>query len=77
MVKISSDLFPLMGFIESRQGGRAENQDDAGYAETPQGFLLVVCDGMGGGPGGKTASLIAKTEIIRTLQHMPPQVPAQ
>lgn len=77
MVKITSDLFPLMGFIESRQGGRAENQDDAGYAETPQGFLLVVCDGMGGGPGGKTASLIAKTEIIRTLQQMPPQVPAQ
>lgn len=77
MEKISSDLFPLTGFIESRQGGRAENQDDAGYAETPQGFLLVVCDGMGGGPGGKTASLIAKTEIIRTLQQAPPQISAQ
>lgn len=48
-------------------GGRTENQDDLGYAETPLGVLLIVCDGMGGGPGGKTASYIVKTTIIETL----------
>ena len=51
------------------QGGRTENQDDLGYAETPLGFLLIVCDGMGGGPGGKTASYIVKTTIIDTLSN--------
>lgn len=53
------------GYAESRIGGRAENQDSVGYAETPFGFLITVCDGMGGGPGGKTASTIAVNEIIR------------
>ncbi len=58
---------PVRGAIDSRQGGRPENQDDCGYVDTPYGFLAVVCDGMGGGPGGKTASYIAKTEIMRTF----------
>lgn len=49
------------------QGGRRENQDDLGFIDTPLGFLFVVCDGMGGGPGGKTASAIAKQEIARQL----------
>lgn len=52
------------GFAESRTGGRSENQDCYGYAVTPRGFLITVCDGMGGGPGGKTASNIAVNEII-------------
>ena len=52
------------GFAESRIGGRSENQDSLGWADTPFGFLLTVCDGMGGGPGGKTASSIAVKEII-------------
>lgn len=51
-------------FAESRIGGRPENQDSYGFAETPWGFLVTVCDGMGGGPGGKTASLIAVREIV-------------
>lgn len=58
---------PVRGAMDSRQGGRPENQDDCGYVDTPYGFLAVVCDGMGGGPGGKTASYIAKTEIMRTF----------
>lgn len=45
-------------------GGRKENQDSYGFAETPFGTLFTVCDGMGGGPGGKTASSIAVSEII-------------
>lgn len=54
----------VFGFAESRIGGRSENQDSLGYADTPLGFLITVCDGMGGGPGGKTASSIAVKEII-------------
>lgn len=67
MFQIQSNIVPLHGAVESKQGGRAENQDDFGFADTPLGFLLVVCDGMGGGPGGRTASYIAKCEIIRAL----------
>jgi protein phosphatase len=52
------------GFAESRIGGRPENQDSYGYCETDRGLLITVCDGMGGGPGGKTASTIAVEEII-------------
>jgi serine/threonine protein phosphatase PrpC len=65
---IKSTAIPLHGYAISKQGGRPENQDDMGYAETPLGCLLIVCDGMGGGPGGRTASFIVKNEIVRTLQ---------
>ena len=54
----------IVGFAESRIGGRSENQDSYGSTETPYGFVVTVCDGMGGGPGGKTASSIAVKEII-------------
>lgn len=55
---------PFIGYGESRQGGRSENQDSFGFADTKFGLLVTVCDGMGGGPGGKTASSIAVREII-------------
>ena len=55
---------PFVCFGESRIGGRRENQDTFGYADTNFGLLVTVCDGMGGGPGGKTASSIAVKEII-------------
>lgn len=61
--KIDTTL-PLIGYGESRQGGRSENQDSFGFAETAFGLLVTVCDGMGGGPGGKTASSLAVKEII-------------
>lgn len=54
----------LTAFAESRIGGRPENQDSYGWQNTDFGYLLTVCDGMGGGPGGKTASMIAVREII-------------
>lgn len=50
--------------VESLIGGRKENQDNYGFAETSLGLLVVVCDGMGGGPAGKTASNIATAAII-------------
>ena len=56
--------FPFVGCGESRIGGRSENQDSYGFSDTPFGLLVTVCDGMGGGPGGKTASSIAVKEII-------------
>lgn len=62
-----SHIIPLQGVGSSRQGGRPENQDDWGFVDTPLGFLLVVCDGMGGGPGGKTASYIAKNTLMAVL----------
>ncbi len=60
-----SDRDPFIGYAETRIGGRAENQDSLSYADTPLGFLVTVCDGMGGGPGGKTASSIAVAEIVK------------
>lgn len=65
MKKISTDKSCIVtAFAESRIGGRAENQDSYGWKETDLGYLVTVCDGMGGGPGGKTASSIAVNEII-------------
>lgn len=62
-----SDL--CVAFAETRIGGRYENQDSFGYKETKHGFLVTVCDGMGGGPGGKTASTIAVREIIAGIDE--------
>lgn len=59
----------IMGFAESRIGGRPENQDSFGISNTKRGFLITVCDGMGGGPGGKTASTIAVREIIAGIEE--------
>ena len=54
----------LRGYIESKIGGRAENQDSAGSMDTAIGTVVVVCDGMGGMNGGQTASLLAVKTII-------------
>jgi len=62
----------ITGFAESRIGGRSENQDSYGSSDTPFGFVVTVCDGMGGGPGGKTASSIAVNEIINGIKEANP-----
>ena len=59
----------LNAFAESRIGGRPENQDSYGWQDTSLGYLVTVCDGMGGGPGGKTASSIAVKEIITGISE--------
>ena len=68
MIPINTQLPIGVGFVDSRQGGRAENQDTCGYADTPLGLLVVVCDGMGGGPSGKAASSTATDVIIQTVR---------
>jgi len=70
---IQSGIIPLHGAGISMQGGRPENQDDWTFADTPLGFLLVVCDGMGGGPGGKTASYIVRSQLVASLRSASPQ----
>mgnify|MGYP002623966578 CR=1 FL=1 len=59
----------LTAFAESRIGGRTENQDSYGWQDTSLGYAVTVCDGMGGGPGGKTASTIAVKEIIAGISE--------
>lgn len=59
---------PFVGFVDSRQGGRPENQDSCGFVDTALGLLVVVCDGMGGGPGGRTASMVAVDTIVRVIR---------
>lgn len=72
---IKSDIVSLHGAAISMIGGRPENQDDMAYMDTPLGFLIVVCDGMGGGPGGRTASNIVKLEIAKSIFESSPQTP--
>ena len=63
MIQINT-THPYSGYLDSQIGGRSENQDSCGYADTPLGLLVVVCDGMGGGPGGATASSLAVQIIV-------------
>lgn len=67
----TDDNHILVAFGESRIGGRAENQDSFDAKQTERGFVVTVCDGMGGGPGGKTASTIAVREIIAGIEEAP------
>ena len=76
----NDDNDDFCGYAESRIGGREENQDSFSFSITDLGFLVTVCDGMGGGPGGKTASAIAATEIINGVKngtHQKDKTPAE
>lgn len=63
MEKIS-DISGIIGAGESLAGGREENQDSFIMVSQPAGFLAVVCDGMGGAPGGKRASAVTAQAIV-------------
>lgn len=65
----SKDQSRIEAYAESRIGGRPENQDSYGWKNTHFGFLVTVCDGMGGGPGGKTASSIAVKSIVAGIEE--------
>ncbi len=50
---------------------RKENEDNMGYAHTPNGHVFVVCDGMGGHVGGKEASQTAVNAILEFMKAKP------
>ncbi len=54
-------------FIQSKTGGREENQDFYDAAETQYGKLIIVCDGMGGHKGGRYAAELAVQSIIQEV----------
>ncbi|MCM1521572.1 MAG: protein phosphatase 2C domain-containing protein [Muribaculaceae bacterium] len=58
---------PFIAVAESRIGGRSENQDTCAWQDTKHGLLLLVCDGMGGGPSGKMASQMAADAIVNSV----------
>lgn len=61
----------INAFVDSRIGGRKENQDSAGFKDTALGAVIVVCDGMGGVNGGRMASSLAVTTILETIDAAP------
>jgi len=56
---------------------RKVNEDDWGVAKTPNGYLFVVCDGMGGHVGGQEASRIAVETILSFLNKDYPDNPVE
>ena len=66
---------PFAGYWDTRQGGRPENQDSCGFLDTEKGLIAVVCDGMGGGPGGQLASTIAVQKIVEYVVNAPQEMP--
>lgn len=63
---------PFVAVAESRIGGRSENQDTCAWQNTCHGMLLLVCDGMGGGPSGKMASQMAADAIVNFILDSKP-----
>jgi serine/threonine protein phosphatase PrpC len=58
-----------MKAIQSKTGGRTENQDSYGSAQTQYGELIIVCDGMGGHNGGRHAAETAVQIIIEEVSR--------
>ena len=63
-------------YIQSKTGGRSENQDFYGTTQTQYGELIVVCDGMGGHDGGLHAAEIAVKIIIEKVTKSEDTKPA-
>jgi protein phosphatase len=51
------------------------NEDAAGHGSTPLGYLLVVCDGMGGHALGQEASQLAVSTILTAMRGVPAGLP--
>ena len=54
------------------------NEDSLNIVEiADKRTLFVVCDGMGGGPGGRTASLMAVDTILNVLSDVSDHTPRE
>jgi protein phosphatase len=60
LIDFNKDVFSVtdVGLV------RQVNEDNCYAAETPNGFLFIVCDGMGGHVGGARASSIAVNSMV-------------
>ena len=56
-------------YQESRQGGRAKNEDRVGYAYSRDAVLLVAADGMGGHLYGEVASHITVQFLVEAFRR--------
>ena len=56
-------------YQESRQGGRANNEDRTTYCYSREALLMVVADGMGGHHHGEIASQIAVQTLADSFQR--------
>ena len=63
-----------MAFFSSI-GGRADQQDSAGFEFTDNGGIAVVCDGMGGHAGGKLASSYAVSKSLELYADRDRMIP--
>ena len=56
-------------YQESRQGGRANNEDRTGYCYSRDALLMVIADGMGGHHYGEIAAQIAVQTMADAFQR--------
>ena len=56
-------------YQESRQGGRANNEDRISYCYSREALLMVVADGMGGHHYGEVAAQIAVQTLADSFQR--------
>ena len=56
-------------YQESRQGGRANNEDRTSYCYSREALMMVVADGMGGHHYGEIAAQIAVQTLADTFQR--------
>ena len=67
---------PFITATISNAGGRAANEDNAGYLEAGGAGCWVVADGLGGHGGGATASRLAVDAVLNSF-HANPVVTSQ